>query len=91
MECGITEAGVVNRAQPLRALISAQWVSYWPRFLSGRLSDCSTQIRALCSVSVAHLLFCWNVVSDQSQSRVAVCDDVCVRVFFFFGGLLPLF
>lgn len=67
MECGITDAGVVNRAQPIRALVSALGVPYWRKFQSGRLSGHSTQIRALCSVSVAHLLFWWNVVCDQSQ------------------------
>lgn len=32
MKCGITDVGVVNRAQPIYALVSAQWVPYWRKF-----------------------------------------------------------
>lgn len=82
VECGITDAGVVNRAQPIRALIAAQWVPYWRKFLSGRPSGHSTQIGALCSVSVSHLLFWWNVVCDQSWLSSSECVPMFLRVFF---------
>lgn len=75
------DAGVVNRAQPISALISAKWIPYWHRFLSGRLSGHSTQIRALfclCGSSFVLVECCrWPITGQDDWALASVCRCLC--------------
>ncbi len=91
VECGITYAGVVNRAQPILALISVKWNPYWRKFLSGRLSGHSTQIKS--SVPSLWLIFCFGgmlSVANQRAGWLSSSEYVSMFVWVVLCGLLPL-